>query len=327
MGRTNQQRFDITAQDIENSISLVDIVSKYTQLKQKGTKFEGLCPFHDDTQLGNFSVKNNIFKCFSCGIGGKGVIDFVKKKEGITFQEAISKLSKEYNITGDNKIKVVKKPVIDIPIDIDFVSMPFSQAHLNYWASLDIDESFLARNNVFAVEKWAIGYKSRGTMRVIDKIGDEITFCYHAEDIDKEKILRIGSNIDKRDKWMGNIPNNYLWYIDEYQDCDKLYVVKSIKDCLVLKKLGLCAIAVQSENAVILLSNKEKIESKSKNIILVFGIDKQAIKERDIILENTNWKSWKLNESLCTEYGITDPTEYIQAGFSYKQLFQELNNI
>ena len=50
-----------------------------------------LCPFHNDSHLGSFSfnAQTKIWKCFSCGRGGHGVIDFVMAVNGWSFKEAI----------------------------------------------------------------------------------------------------------------------------------------------------------------------------------------------------------------------------------------------
>ncbi len=51
-----------------------------------------LCPFHDDNSP-SMSIRHNRFKCWSGSCGWHGdTIDFVMKKEGITFREAVRKL-------------------------------------------------------------------------------------------------------------------------------------------------------------------------------------------------------------------------------------------
>jgi hypothetical protein len=49
-----------------------------------------LCPFHDDKHP-SMSIKDNRFRCWSCGWKGDA-IDFVMKKEGCTFHEAVRRL-------------------------------------------------------------------------------------------------------------------------------------------------------------------------------------------------------------------------------------------
>lgn len=58
------------------------------QLEFKGNKC--LCPFHADSKP-TLSVKNDLFKCFSCDASGD-ITRFVEKKEGLSSLEAVKKV-------------------------------------------------------------------------------------------------------------------------------------------------------------------------------------------------------------------------------------------
>lgn len=106
-----------------------------------------------------------------------------------------------------------------------------------------------------------------------------IRYAYYSEDLDETKFLTIGGNSSKEDKWKSyNIPTNYLWYYYQYIDnsCNNLIVSKSIKDCLILRLLNRCSIAVQNESSKTLLSNKDKINKIGNKIWINFGSDKQG---------------------------------------------------
>lgn len=89
--------------DVQRLKSDIDVKSFYEKelaisLKTHSSKswsLAGLCPFHSDKQSGSFYVNLNTgaYKCFSCGIGGGDVIDFLCKRHQISFKEAISELS------------------------------------------------------------------------------------------------------------------------------------------------------------------------------------------------------------------------------------------
>jgi len=97
----------IRQQDIDkvlDAANIVDVVSNYVSLKRAGANFKGLCPFHDD-KTPSFSVSpaRNFCKCFACGEGG-GPINFIMKKEGMTFPEAVRFLAREYGIKLDESV-------------------------------------------------------------------------------------------------------------------------------------------------------------------------------------------------------------------------------
>lgn len=75
--------------EIIEKLDIVDIVSKYIQIKQSGRSYKGLCPFHSEKTPSFFvSPEKQIFHCFGCGTGGN-VITFLMKIENISFSEAV----------------------------------------------------------------------------------------------------------------------------------------------------------------------------------------------------------------------------------------------
>ncbi|MDD4169557.1 MAG: DNA primase [Desulfotomaculaceae bacterium] len=77
---------------------IVEVVSRYVQLKKKGKYFTGLCPFHQE-RTPSFTVTpdKQIFHCFGCNTGGN-VFRFLMLKENLTFVEAISLLAQQAGI-------------------------------------------------------------------------------------------------------------------------------------------------------------------------------------------------------------------------------------
>ena len=60
----------ILINEIRNKIDIVDIVSNYVPLTQKGKNYFGVCPFHNDTNPSmSVSREKQIYKCFSCECG------------------------------------------------------------------------------------------------------------------------------------------------------------------------------------------------------------------------------------------------------------------
>ena len=91
----------IPRQTIDHILSMadiVDVISPYVELKQRGRNFFGLCPFHPEkTPSFSASQDKQIYYCFGCGNGGN-VISFLMEFEKIEFVEAVRKLGDQYNI-------------------------------------------------------------------------------------------------------------------------------------------------------------------------------------------------------------------------------------
>ncbi|MCT4611867.1 MAG: DNA primase [Clostridia bacterium] len=85
-------------EQIMDSADIVDVVSEYVNLTQKGNNFTGLCPFHSE-KTPSFVVSRDkrMFHCFGCGAGGN-VFTFLMQIENFEFPEAIKFLAKKYGI-------------------------------------------------------------------------------------------------------------------------------------------------------------------------------------------------------------------------------------
>jgi DNA primase len=111
-----QQGFitDKIKEEIKSRADIVDVISEYIPLTQKGKAFVGLCPFHDDTNP-SLSVRRDMgqFRCFSCNAGGD-VFTFIMKYQNLTYPEAIKSLAEKYGIKiaeltqGDGTAQKVK---------------------------------------------------------------------------------------------------------------------------------------------------------------------------------------------------------------------------
>lgn len=78
---------------------IVEVVSRYVQLKKKGKNHTGSCPFHNE-RTPSFTVtpEKQIFYCFGCGAGGD-VFKFLMLKENLSFQEAVTVLAQQVGVT------------------------------------------------------------------------------------------------------------------------------------------------------------------------------------------------------------------------------------
>jgi DNA primase len=84
---------DAEIERIKAEVSLVRLVeSSGVKLQKRGADMVGCCPFHaDDTPSLSVSEAKNLFRCFGCDAGG-GPIDWVMKREGVSFRHAVELL-------------------------------------------------------------------------------------------------------------------------------------------------------------------------------------------------------------------------------------------
>ncbi len=106
--------FDINLiNDVLKHANIVDVISSYIEVKQKGRNYVALCPFHDDKNPSmQISQEKQIFKCFVCGTGGNA-IKFVELYEHISFFDAMRKVAEISGFHDDRLLKPVSKEPID----------------------------------------------------------------------------------------------------------------------------------------------------------------------------------------------------------------------
>ncbi|MDH3216255.1 MAG: DNA primase [Candidatus Krumholzibacteria bacterium] len=87
-----------TINEIRERADIVEIVSRFVDLKRAGVNYKALCPFHEEkTPSFVVSPDKQIFHCFGCGRGGN-IFSFLMEIEGVSFPEAVRELGKHYGI-------------------------------------------------------------------------------------------------------------------------------------------------------------------------------------------------------------------------------------
>jgi DNA primase len=92
-------RFTTDSRDrVKDATDIVEIVSGYTDLQQRGQDYWGNCPFHDErTPSFKVNPRDKLYYCFGCEASGD-VFRFVEEKEGLSFPEAVESLAERYGV-------------------------------------------------------------------------------------------------------------------------------------------------------------------------------------------------------------------------------------
>ena len=90
---------DSFKQDLLNRVDIVDVVSRYVQLKKGGANYQGLCPFHTEKSP-SFSVSpaKQFYYCFGCGANGNA-IGFLMAYGGMGYVDAVKDLASAAGMT------------------------------------------------------------------------------------------------------------------------------------------------------------------------------------------------------------------------------------
>ena len=145
---------------------IVDVVSRYLNLRRSGRNFVGICPFHDDKNPSmSVSPELNIYHCFSCKAGGNA-INFIKEYEKLNFPEAVEKLASMQNFTLEytdekSNFKKLDKEALSI-VKAYYQSLLYqNKAAIDYLYSRGFNDELIA--------KFELGYapNSQNTLNLL----------------------------------------------------------------------------------------------------------------------------------------------------------------
>ena len=93
-----KEKYESFKEQVRQAADIVSVVSETVDLKKKGRRFWGCCPFHSE-KTPSFTVnpEKGFFHCFGCGAGGD-VFTFVMKRDHVSFVEAERILANKYGI-------------------------------------------------------------------------------------------------------------------------------------------------------------------------------------------------------------------------------------
>ncbi|MBI4751951.1 MAG: toprim domain-containing protein [Acidobacteria bacterium] len=160
---------------LKQQADIVQIISGFIHLKQKGTVWIGLCPFHQEkTPSFTVSKPKQIFKCFGCGEGGD-VLTFLSKFERISLGVAIQRLKEltsspnvaalhgktEVAPTRSSDCSSVPSSAVETTLDYDLTRLL-----TGYQAALpgSVGETFLNYRGISlkTAQKFGLGYAANG---------------------------------------------------------------------------------------------------------------------------------------------------------------------
>ncbi len=84
--------------DLRMQADIVQVVQETVSLRRVGSRYVGLCPFHNEKSP-SFGVdrERGFFHCFGCGVGGN-VFKFVELHERLSFPEAVRAIAKKFGV-------------------------------------------------------------------------------------------------------------------------------------------------------------------------------------------------------------------------------------
>lgn len=281
---------------IEEKVDDGDLYSYYMPHDFEFNK-NTLNPFKEETR-GSFKIfyKNGTYCHKSYNSKHKGGIwDFIKDYFGINYKQALEKVAKDFGILEEDGITYTKaiQKIENIErkeakeLSIQCSKKPFTKAHIDYLVKCGIaldDLNIFSDTKVLALKEFWINKN-----KIPVKHG-EVGFIYYIKSLQKVKIYL--PERGKNKKFYSALPFDYIHGLEDVKKCNKLLILKSVKEAWLIKKLfDLCIIVVQAENSSAF--NKETIElinSLAKEVYVSWDSDAPGVQNCIQLTKETGWK-------------------------------------
>ena len=173
--------------EIRNKLDIIEIVSNYVPLTQRGKNYFGVCPFHDDHSPSmSVSQEKQIYTCFSCGATGN-VFTFVADYEHIGFYDAVRLLGNKVGFNLDTS-KSIKSKEKDDAREIYDLACRFYQNSLN---------TALGKNAIEYLDDRKIDKEARNKFRIglsMSKVS--LTDYLLNKNYSLDKLIKLGISTD-----------------------------------------------------------------------------------------------------------------------------------
>jgi len=159
---------DVWLSELYTKSDIVDVISEYTTLNERGGNYWGLCPFHHE-KTPSFSVnrEKQLYYCFGCKQGGN-VANFIMKIENLTFGESVELLArrcglpmpqmiddKQYRQVKEKKQQIAAMHKLAARFYHDTLMAPEGKTALGYLKRRGIGEDAIKRFGLgYSPDKW-----------------------------------------------------------------------------------------------------------------------------------------------------------------------------
>ena len=303
--------------DIKSKVNIVDVISEYLPVEQKGKNYFAICPFHDDHNPSmSISPEKQIYTCFVCGASGN-VFNFVANYEKVSFASAVKKVAQKaginlnINVKDDYKPKDTKYDKYYKMFDItnkyyqNNIKSVYGKKAIEYLHNRKIDDDVI---NEFEI---GLSMNDNNVSKLLEKKGYDVNelidiglcgkkdnFIY---DIFRNRIMFPLYNLDgkpvgfsgriyngeKDSKYVnskesiifkkGNLLYNYHRALSHAREKHQIIVVEGFMDVIRLYTIGIKNV-VATMGTAITKEHANLLMKLSKNIVLCFDGDKAGEK-------------------------------------------------
>ena len=170
---SNENQHDLVSL-VKSKLDIVDLVSKYVDLKRSSRTLKGLCPFYPENTP-SFVVypEEQTFKCYcgSCaGLSGGDIFTFLMRLENIGFKDALFKCAEISGVDINFQEKIKPQPKKDIYQALEAASNYFRNSLESRYGSDGIKYLEQRGINRQQIEEFGLGLSLGGINTLVDHL-------------------------------------------------------------------------------------------------------------------------------------------------------------
>ncbi|MCX7719714.1 MAG: DNA primase [Dictyoglomus thermophilum] len=276
--------------EVKQRVNIVDVISRYVNLKKTGKNYVGLCPFHQEkTPSFYVSPDKGLYHCFGCGAAGD-VFTFLINYRNLTFREALEELAREAGLEIPKKEEQISTEA-NIVLEINKAVATFYHIYLNSKYGAE-GKLYLKKRGISSEiqEKFLLGYAPLNPtllLRYLEKKG------FSKDDIIKAKVLYF-----VRDEWKDPFAGRVIFPIVNPRG----------------KVIGFGGRSLTGEEPKYLNSPESEFFSKGKNLYALYQAKESIKKEGEAILVEGYMDAISLHQA-----GITNVVASLGTAFTSHQ--------
>ena len=170
---SNENQHDLVSL-VKSKLDIVDLISKYVELKRSSRTLKGLCPFYPENTP-SFVVypEEQTFKCYcgSCaGLSGGDIFTFLMRLENIGFKDALFKCAEISGVDINFQEKIKPQPKKDIDQALQAASNYFRNSLESRYGSQGI--KYLEQRGIKneQIEEFGLGLSLGGINTLVDHL-------------------------------------------------------------------------------------------------------------------------------------------------------------
>ena len=259
---------------------------------------------------------------------GKGLdcFAYVQKAFNISFDKALHLIAKDFGLVSKSTILSAVK--IDRALQegmnfdreskkdslIQFTHKPWSKETLAFWRLFEINEDELKTEKVYPVDRLFLNKQEISNPTGTPRYAKVENYTPDLNDPTRTvNGVKIYSPYDKNMKWLSSIPIHIPFGFDTLDyESNVIFITKSFKDMIVLKKLFTSVIATQNESEAALSQHTiDLLDPMFDKKIIVFDNDETGVTNSKKFNEK-GFGYFNIPNSERLRYGIKDPSDYVR---------------